>query len=203
LEQAMTLIESIHEGYVFGRRVRSLAENLAALLPPNATVLDVGCGDGALAQRIMGQRPDVEIKGIDVLIRGRTHIPVEKFDGQKIPFADGSFDVVLFVDVLHHMTDPLVLLREAVRVARQGILLKDHTANGILAYPTLRFMDRVGNARHGVVLPFNYWTRQQWMDAFYSLGLSVGAWKKHLSLYPWPANWIFGRSLHFVAWLEK
>src|SRR5271165_1765132 len=188
----MNVIEAVHENFVFGRRVRSLAENLAALLPPDARVLDVGCGDGALAKSIMTLRPDSEITGIDVLVRGRTHIPVEKFDGQTIPFENGSFDVVLFVDVLHHMTDPLVLLREAVRVGSQGLLIKDHTANGIWAYPTLRFMDRVGNARHGVSLPYNYWTRQQWLDAFDKLGLKIAAWNGRLGLYPWPADWIFG-----------
>jgi SAM-dependent methyltransferase len=203
LEPPMSLIERLHEGYVFGRRVRILAEHLAALLPRDARVLDVGCGDGALATLIMRQKPDVSIKGIDVLIRDRTHIPVEKFDGQTIPYADASFDIVMFVDVLHHMIDPMVLLREAVRVARHGILLKDHTADGFLAFSTLRCMDKVGNSRHGVMLPFNYWTRTQWDDAFASLGLKVVAWKKSLGLYPWPASWLFGRSLHFVALVER
>jgi SAM-dependent methyltransferase len=198
----MSVLERIHEGYVFGRRVRTLADHLAGLLPPGAAVLDVGCGDGLLDLRILQQRPDVTLRGIDVLVRGQTHIPVEPFDGQSIPYADGSFDVVMFVDVLHHTDDPLVLLREAVRVARKAVVLKDHTANGFLASPTLRFMDRVGNARHGVVLPFNYWPRQRWLDAFRALGLTVAAWKTDLGLYPWPASWVFGRSLHFVARLE-
>ncbi len=108
----------------------------------------------------------------------------------------------MFVDVLHHMEDPLILLREAVRVARDGIALKDHTADGLFAFRTLRYMDKVGNARHGVVLPFNYWTRRQWDDAFRALGLKVVVWKKSLGLYPWPASWLFGRSLHFVAMVE-
>ena len=169
----------------------------------HARVLDVGCGDGALDKLIMARRPDVTIRGIDVLLRDQTHIPVEKFDGSVIPHGDASFDIVMFVDVLHHMHDPLVLLREAVRVARQGIVLKDHTADGLFAFRTLRYMDKVGNARHGVVLPFNYWTRRQWDDAFAALGLKVVVWKKNLGLYPWPASWLFGRSLHFVALVER
>jgi SAM-dependent methyltransferase len=199
----MSLIERIHNGYVFGRRVRKLAAHLAEVVPTDAQVLDVGCGDGAIARLLQEQRPDVQVRGIDVLIRGQTHIPVEPFDGQTIPYAHGSFDVVLFVDVLHHTTDPMVLLREAARVARQAVVLKDHTANGMLAGPTLRFMDHVGNARHGVALPYNYWPRQRWLDAFRQLGLTVAVWKKDLGLYPWPASWAFGRSLHFVARLER
>jgi SAM-dependent methyltransferase len=198
----MSLIERLHDGYVFGRRVRKLAGHLAEVVPADAQVLDVGCGDGAIARLLQELRPDVRVRGIDVLVRPQTHIPVEPFDGQAIPYPDGSFDVVLFVDVLHHTDDPMVLLREAVRVARQAVVLKDHTANGVLAGPTLRFMDNVGNARHGVALPYNYWPRQRWLDAFQQLGLTVAAWRKNLGLYPWPANWAFGRSLHFVARLE-
>ena len=67
---------------------------------------------------------------------------------------------------------PTVLLREAARVARQGVVIKDHTRDGILAGPILRFMDFVGNAHHGVALPYNYWPRRCWIGAFEELGLS-------------------------------
>jgi hypothetical protein len=109
----------------------------------------------------------------------------------------------MFVDVLHHTEDPNHLLREAVRVARQGLLIKDHTLTGFLASPTLRLMDRVGNQRHGVALPYNYWTQQQWLQSIESLSLKIGAWKSKLGLYAPPANWLFDRSLHFVARLDR
>ncbi len=199
----MGLFDHIHGKFVFGRRVRTLAKHLAAALPGQARVLDVGCGDGQVAWLIMQQRPDLVIAGLDVLLRPHTHIPVTKFDGQTLPYPDGSFDVVMFVDVLHHTDDPLVLLREANRVASKAIVIKDHTANGLLAYPTLRFMDRVGNSRHGVVLPYNYWPKERWLRSFEDLHWQIAAWQKDLGLYPWPASWMFGRSLHFVARLEK
>ena len=195
----MSVLEKIHGGYVHRRRIRLLAAHLAELLPRNATVLDVGCGDGALAGLIRQRRPDVSLRGIDVLVRPQTAIPVEKFDGRTMPAADGSYDVVMFVDVLHHTTDPMVLLREARRVARHAVLLKDHTCDGWLARPTLRFMDGVGNARHGVELPYNYWPRRQWEKAFGELDLRVETWRGRLGLYPFWGDWLFGRSLHFVA----
>jgi ubiquinone/menaquinone biosynthesis C-methylase UbiE len=198
----MSLIEKIHGQCVFQRRVTVIAGCLAALLPRNASVLDVGCGDGSLAKLIQDQRPDVRIHGIDVLVRPQTAIPVEPFDGTHIPVADGSYDVVMFVDVLHHTNDPLVLLREARRVARQSVLLKDHTRNGFLAGPTLRFMDNVGNARYGVALPYNYWPREQWQAAFHELGLKVETWQQKLGLYSAWADWLFGRSLHFIACVD-
>jgi len=48
-------------------------------------MLDVGCGDGLLAHLMTQKRPDLDLRGIDVLVRDRTHIPVDKFDGQVIP----------------------------------------------------------------------------------------------------------------------
>jgi SAM-dependent methyltransferase len=200
----MTLIERVHGNFVYNRRVERLCTHLSAVMPHGrARVLDIGCGDGLLSSMIMEARSDLEIVGIDVLIRPRTHIPVTEFDGRRIPFANDSVDGAMFVDVLHHTPDPMVLLREAARVARSAIVIKDHTANGFLAARTLRFMDEVGNARHGVALPFNYWTRERWMEAFETLGQRVAAWNDRLGLYPRPASWVFDRSLHFVARLEK
>lgn len=198
----MRLIEHIHGGYVFRRRVRVLSTQLADLIPQGARVLDVGCGDGLLSHLIMKRLPDIELRGIDVLVRDQTHIPVDWFDGRVIPYGDGAFDVVMLVDVLHHAENPMFLLDEAVRVARKAILIKDHTCDGLLASLRLRFMDWVGNARHGVALPNNYWSRREWLEAFGMLNLTIGVWVKDLRLYPRPANWIFDRSLHFVARLE-
>ena len=198
----MSLMARVHGNYVLGRRVQVLARHLAEMLPRDASVLDVGCGDGSLAKLICDQRPDVNMRGIDVLVREPTAIPVEPFDGAHIPADDGSFDVAMFVDVLHHTDDPRLLLREARRVTRRNILLKDHTCNGLLARPVLRFMDGVGNARFGVALPYNYWTRAQWQAAFRDLHLEIEAWQSRLGLYPAWADWLFGRSLHFIARLD-
>jgi SAM-dependent methyltransferase len=198
----MNLLDTIHGGFIFPRRIDKLAQSLAKLLPRQARALDVGCGDGCLAFEISKLRPDVQIEGIDVLIRKETWIPVSKFDGRRIPHDDCAFDVVMFVDVLHHTDDPPILLREGKRVARQAIVIKDHTRDGLLAGPRLRFMDWVGNARHGVVLPYNYWPRRRWHSELRNLGLVEDGWSENLDLYPWWANWVFGSSLHFVARLN-
>jgi SAM-dependent methyltransferase len=198
----MRVAKVLHDGLVYGRRMHLLAEKLSAFLPEQGTILDVGCGDGKIDSLIMRERPNLEIRGIDVLVRPQTHIPVVEFDGTSIPHADASFDVVLFVDVLHHCQEPARLLAEAKRVARHFLLIKDHTREGFLAYQTLRFMDWFGNAHHGVSLPYNYWRLAQWQDCFARLGLAVREWRNSLGLYPWPATWCFDRKLHFIAALE-
>jgi SAM-dependent methyltransferase len=195
-------LDCIHSGRVFPRRVRRLAQLLSQAIPQGASVLDVGCGDGTLASILLQSRPDLSLQGLEVLVREQPRIQVQQFNGVHLPCGDHSFDIVMFVDVLHHTSDPMILLREAVRVARIGIVIKDHRVRGLLARARLRFMDYVGNARFGVTLPYNYWTEAQWSSAEQELGLKPKLLLHHLSLYPFPAELVFGAQLHFVARLE-
>lgn len=196
-------VEAIHGRHVAGRRVRVLSDHLAARIPAKATVLDVGAGDGLLAAAVAQRRPDVMVRGVDVLVRPNAAIPVEPFDGVRLPFGDGAFEVAMLVDVLHHCEDPTTMLAEAARVASRAVVLKDHSLRGFAARPTLRLMDWVGNRRHGVALPYNYLTPAQWDAAFAGCGLRAEHPRRRLGLYPRPAGWLFDRSLHFVARLEK
>jgi SAM-dependent methyltransferase len=199
----MRAVDVAHGGLVHPRRVRVLADRAVELIPPCARVLDVGSGDGLLAAAIAARRPDVHIEGIDVLVRDDASIPVAAFDGRVIPKTTGSVDVVTFFDVLHHADEPTALLREGARVARSCIVLKDHVCNTAVARFILRFMDDVGNARHNVALPHNYWSSTQWSAAIHSLRLERATWQVGgLGLYPWPASLVFGDGLHVLARLD-
>jgi SAM-dependent methyltransferase len=195
-------VEWLHEVYIKRRRVRALATSIASLIPRNASVLDVGSGDGALAEEIIRQRSDIRIRGLEVSERDNARIPTSRFDGIHLPFPDNHFDVVLFADVLHHTQHAEGLLREARRVARESIVIKDHCANGFLAWPTLRFMDRVGNVRYGVAIPHLYLSWAEWQQMFARLGVSVVSVERRIGLYPRPLSWLFERSLHFLARLK-
>lgn len=191
-----------HQSYIHSRRIKVLAAHLADLLVDRAKVLDVGCGDGLLAAAIGQLRPDLTLRGIDVLVRENTAIDVASFDGRQIPFESNSFDAVMLVDVLHHTLEPRSLLAEAARVASRQIVLKDHYLRGIAAGPTLAFMDKVGNERHGVEIPRNYLTPSQWQELYRATEVRQIECREKLGLYPPPIDWIFGRGLHFVASFE-
>jgi SAM-dependent methyltransferase len=199
----MGWIASYHANVVHTRRVTVLTRHLTEMIPKNASVLDIGCGDGQLAKLLLDARPDLRIQGVDVLVRPQTQIPVCHFDGKSIPHEDGSFDAVMFIDVLHHTSNQRDLLREAFRVARQGVVIKDHLRSGLLGQPLLQFMDWVGNARHGVASPGNYFSQAEWDAVFTDLQVSPVEWRAELGLYPWWANWLFGKGLHFLATLQQ
>ena len=92
-----------------------------------------------------------------------------------------------------------VKMRADPLAEQMAVVLKDHTQDGPFAYHTLRFMDWVGNAHHGVALPYNYWPGDRWRGAFDAVGFRPEHWNSRLGLYPFPVSLIFERNLHFVA----
>jgi SAM-dependent methyltransferase len=193
------VIGRIHRTLVFERRVRVLSSLISELLPAGASVLDVGCGDGSIIGLIGQRRRDLRVAGIEVAARAEAAVEFAIFDGRHIPCADAGVDVVMLIDVLHHLRQPDDLLDEARRVARQAILIKDHVRRSRLDVATLRLMDWVGNRPHGVPLTYTYLSADEWRSAFHRNGLEVLSWTSELQLYPWPACLLFDRSLHFVA----
>ncbi|WP_368744595.1 class I SAM-dependent methyltransferase [Desertibaculum subflavum] len=92
-------------------------------------VLDVGCGDGALAVDLL--RRGAEVTGIDVssaMIEAakrraaglRGDIAFEIADARKLPFPDASFDVVTAITILCFIEDAQPVFREIARVLRPG-----------------------------------------------------------------------------------
>jgi SAM-dependent methyltransferase len=199
----MKILGRFAEKRFFRRRCERLAAAIAPLLPRRGRILDVGCGDGLVDEFLFRWLPKIEIEGVDIAARPEAAVPVTEFDGSKLPFEDESFDAVMLVDVLHHTADPMVLLREALRVTRRDVIVKDHTQDGFLARQTLSVMDWLGNAHHGVPLPYNFWTQAQWRKAIDELGVQQECWKQDLRQYPPWIGWIANRQLHMVVQLRK
>jgi 2-polyprenyl-3-methyl-5-hydroxy-6-metoxy-1,4-benzoquinol methylase len=99
-----------------GLKLRYLLEHL----PEHGKVIEIGCGEGKILRSLAKLRPQLELHGCDVR---EPHVTAEGYsfhyapDGD-IPLADASCDVVLIVDVLEHVPDPRVMLKEARRLLR-------------------------------------------------------------------------------------
>lgn len=200
LDPQSKLLNEFNSPY-YNRRVWILSRQLAKAIPSRGTVLDLGSGDGQIALALMKLRPDLKVEGVDVVPRPKTLIPITQYDGGTLPFADQSFDYVTIVDVLHHTLDPSAVMSEARRVARHGVVIKDHLREGFLANETLTFMDWVGNFGDAVPMPYNFLSLSEWQGAFFKSRLELVSMNEDLNIYWGPAGWLFGRRLHFVAYL--
>lgn len=154
-------------------RMRHLPPRLLARMGAEGAVLDVGAGDGRLARHLMNARPGLRITGVDIGPRDGAHIPVMAYDGARLPFADESFDLVLLIDVLHHADDPAALLREAMRVSRGRVLIKDHYWITRLDHWLLRASDYLGNRVYGVPLPYAFLRLPEWTTLFARCGAAA------------------------------
>jgi SAM-dependent methyltransferase len=101
----------------------SLYATVAAVLREHGArrTVDIGCGEGAL--RAAGV--DGWLVGVDAssALLWDVAPPVVQADATALPFASASFDAAVAVNVLDHLTDPMVALREARRVIGTGGLL--------------------------------------------------------------------------------
>jgi ubiquinone/menaquinone biosynthesis C-methylase UbiE len=116
------------------RRIGSLdkARNLQQLLGQRQvySVLEVGCGTGAVLAEVARRGIGVRHVGVDMadphahLDAGASGLQIEAYDGQVLPYAGKAFDLVYASHVVEHVPDPRSFLRELKRVARKYIYLE-------------------------------------------------------------------------------
>lgn len=100
-------------------------EKICELIELKGKVLEIGCGDGRLSEKLAEK---VELTGIDPDEEAINEIKTKGTfivgSGEKIPFPDDTFDIVLFSLSLHHHEHPDKALKEAIRVGKKIIIIE-------------------------------------------------------------------------------
>ncbi len=117
-------------GYRYDGRWQKVAKAMADHygLKAGDRILDVGCGKGFLLYDFTQVVPGVEVTGIDISRYAIEHAKEEIKDrvsvcnANRLPFADGSFDLVVSINTIHNLYafDCFAALKEIERVGRKN-----------------------------------------------------------------------------------
>jgi len=88
-------------------------------------IVDMGCGEGILLEKLVQRFPNRQLLGVDVMeenisICRQFNLPVMQNDVYQSSLATESQDVVIFMEVIEHLTQPEKAIAEIHRVLRPG-----------------------------------------------------------------------------------
>jgi ubiquinone/menaquinone biosynthesis C-methylase UbiE len=113
--------------------LRRYVARRATEMTAGGEAVDLGCGPGYLAVEMARRAPELHVTGVDLsdemIAEAEDHagcqdmahaVSFRKGDVQRIPFADGTLDLVVSTLSLHHWSDPVAVLDEVNRVLHPG-----------------------------------------------------------------------------------
>ncbi|MDO8539355.1 MAG: class I SAM-dependent methyltransferase [Opitutaceae bacterium] len=197
LEQHTTAIQGRGNVFAEGPSLAEGSGEVAMLIrrylgPPPRRVIDVGCGLGSYGRGLIADGYNwlgAEIDAADCAELVRLGLPHRHIDGCTLPFADASFDAALCLEVLEHLPDPRVFLREVQRVAPHQLIVSVPNCE-LLGY----LWDHLATPWHMLEADHkNFFTR-------WSLGSLLREYYSHVELRfhtPYSLRTIEGTPLHY------
>ncbi len=135
--------------WVIRRRGAAKAARVLRVLGQDrpTTVLDLGCGEGEVGLALRARGLDVSFADV-ADFHDEAATPFVRYDGDRLPFRDDAFDVVVLFYVLHHCDDGPAVLAEAARVGRRVVVVESVYRSGV-GLSVLTFLDKLANRLRG------------------------------------------------------
>ena len=103
-------------------------ELIASWIPERSRVLDLGCGDGVLmaglsaTHGVTGYGVEIDNGGVLAAVRSGVNVIQMDMETGLSTFKDGAFDFVILSQTLQAMRNVELIMREMLRVGREGIV---------------------------------------------------------------------------------
>lgn len=101
-------------------------KTLREFLPSSGSLLDIGCADGTTTFEIYKHFPKLKVTGIDYYKKAidfakktKPGVTFIHGDAHSLPFKNGQFNVVTTIEILEHLQNPEVALKEIYRVLKK------------------------------------------------------------------------------------
>lgn len=136
-------------------------------------ILNLGCGDGILSEKIRSVCKNTDVYDIDIidLRHNKMHCNFSLYDGYDLSrYENNHFDIVLVAYVLHHVPRREQLLGEIMRIGKKILIIED-----ILHEPHPTFLDKFFTVTHRLCsrIAFKdptayveFWTKTHWFKEF-------------------------------------
>ena len=126
-------------------------------------LLEVGCGEGVVLRHLSQHLDGVTLVGMDIeapslrVARSQTSASLIQGSVYALPFAPGSFDLVLCCEVMEHLEHPRAALAELARVTRGPVVLSvpNEPIWRIANMARAKYLARLGNTPGHI----QHWTR--------------------------------------------
>jgi ubiquinone/menaquinone biosynthesis C-methylase UbiE len=152
------------------------------------SVLDAGCGEGTVTERIARLLPEAAVVGLDVadprLVaewdgRAGENLVFHAGSAYSLPYPDGAFELVCALEVLEHLERPATGLEELARVSSRALVLSvpREPLWRALNVASGRYVRALGNTPGHV----NHWSRRE----FVRFAARMGGVERVRTPLPW------------------
>jgi ubiquinone/menaquinone biosynthesis C-methylase UbiE len=88
-------------------------------------ILDIGCGEGIMLEKLIKRYPNKNITGLDTMLENvqigsKYGLPIQLGDIYQLDFPENSIDLVILMEVIEHLLDPDTAINEIHRILKPG-----------------------------------------------------------------------------------
>jgi len=186
------------------KKVEFLIKKEALKKKTSVSVIDFGCGSMEISKKIQHSMFIKKIIGLDIFKSNYKYKKLEYHNYKSLNDLNNfRSDVVILVDVLHHIgIDKSHLILKRLSKNSKTLIIKDHFEHGYFSRQLLRFIDFYANYAYGVTIPKKYFDYNSWKKTVKKSNLTEEYFEKKFQQHDGLFNLILNKKHHFISVLK-